>query len=144
MSSINIYILWLLLFAPFANHVVAQSNQVDEKSPCNAKGEHHQLDFWIGEWNVTSEGRAVATSSIQRIIGGCVVFENYSQAEGFAGESFTFYDSTLKQWQQTWVDNTGTVSEFTGSFKDGAMRLEGVTHRNTGITVMRRMVLTPM
>ncbi len=121
------------------------SQQASTQQPrCESVSEYRQLDFWVGDWDVTSEGEKVAASSIQRILGGCVIFENYSQGAAFEGKSFTFYDSALKQWRQTWVDNSGTVSEFNGSFKDGSLHLEGVTHRNNGATVMRRMTLSTL
>lgn len=115
-----------------------------QQSRCESIPEYRQLDFWVGDWDVTSEGRKVASSSIQRILRGCVIFENYSQGSENEGKSFTFYDSVLKQWRQTWVDHSGVVSEFTGVFKDGSMQLEGVTHRPNGVTIMRRMTLSPM
>lgn len=132
----RLYSLCILLV--FAIHVYAQ------KPRCESTPEPRQLDFWVGQWEVTSEGRKIATSNIQRILRGCVIFENYSQGRDYEGKSFTFYDSVLKKWRQTWVDHEGIVSEFSGSFKDGAMQLEGVTHRPNGVTVMRRMVLSPL
>ena len=83
----------------------------------------------------------VAESSIQRIIGGCVIYENYSQAGGYIGKSFNFYDSNLKKWRQTWVDATGNVSEFVGEFKDNAMHYEGESHLQDGTRVLRKMIV---
>jgi hypothetical protein len=111
-------------------------------SPCPSKAEYRQFDFWLGEWDVTDHGEKIATSSIQNIIGGCVVFENYSQANGYTGKSFNFYDASLGKWRQTWVDAFGNASEFSGEFRDGAMRYEGETHRAEGRRVLRKMILT--
>ncbi|MFL6228059.1 MAG: hypothetical protein ACJ741_04710 [Pyrinomonadaceae bacterium] len=111
-------------------------------SPCPSKAEYREFDFWLGEWDVTDQGRKIATSSIQSIVGGCVVFENYAQADGYTGKSFNFYDGALGRWRQTWVDAYGNVSEFVGEFKDGAMRYEGETHRAGGVKVLRKMILT--
>ena len=109
-------------------------------APCESQTQHRQFDFWIGEWNVKSQNTKVAESSIQRIIGGCVLYENYSQADGFTGKSFNFYDSTLKKWRQTWVDSGGNVSEFVGEFKDGSLHYEGESHRQDGSRVLRKMI----
>ena len=113
------------------------------QAPC-AAATHREFDFWIGEWNVTSQGKKVAESSIQRIIEGCVIYENYSQGNNYTGKSFNFYDSTLKQWRQTWVDSGGNVSEFAGQLKDGAMHYAGETHLRDGSRVLRRMVVSSL
>lgn len=110
-------------------------------NPCSSQPEYKQFDFWVGEWDVTSEGKQVAESSIQRIVDGCIIFENYAQSDGFTGKSFNFFDATLKRWRQTWVDATARVSEFAGVYKDGAMRFEGETHLQDGRRILRRMTL---
>jgi hypothetical protein len=104
--------------------------------------EYKQFDFWVGEWDVMDNGRKIATSSIQRIVGDCIIFENYSQEDGYSGKSFNFFDATLRKWRQTWVDSSGNVSEFAGEFRDNAMRLEGESHRQNGQRVLRRMILS--
>ena len=113
-------------------------------NPCPNQSEFRQFDFWVGEWNVTSEGQTVAQSSIQKIIGSCVIYENYSQSDGYVGKSFNFYDAFLKKWRQTWVDSGGNVSEFSGEVKDGTMHYEGESHRQNGRKILRKMILTPL
>lgn len=110
-------------------------------TPCSSLPEYKQFDFWVGEWVVTSQEQQVATSSIQRIIESCVIYENYFQADGYAGKSFNFYDANLRKWRQTWVDVTGRVSEFSGEYKDGAMRFTGESHLPDGTKVLRHMIL---
>jgi len=77
-------------------------------------------DKTTGEWNVTSQDKKIADSSILKLIGGCVIYENYSQADGYSGKSFNFYDQALKKWRQTWVDAGGNVTDLVGELKDGA------------------------
>jgi tetratricopeptide (TPR) repeat protein len=110
-------------------------------TPCLGQPQHKEFDYWVGEWNVTSQGTKVADSSIQRIIDGCVIYENYSQANGFTGKSFNFYDSALSKWRQTWVDSAGNVSEFVGEYKAGAMHYEGESHLKDGSRVLRKMIV---
>lgn len=124
--------------------LLASTSAVEVKgpaTPCESVPEHRQFDYWIGEWNVTNQNEKIADSSIQRIVGGCVIYENYSQADGYTGKSFNFYDSNLKKWRQTWVDATGNVSEFAGEFKDGAMHYEGESHLKNGSRVLRKMIV---
>jgi len=45
-----------------------------------------------------------------------------SQGVYYAGKSFNTYNSTTKQWQQTWVDNIGGSTEFLeGHFENNKM-----------------------
>jgi L-ascorbate metabolism protein UlaG (beta-lactamase superfamily) len=130
--------LWL---APLLLWAAGAWAQTATRTPCESIPQYKQFDFWIGEWDVTAEGRKVADSSIQRIVGGCVIYENYEQPDGYLGKSFNFFDAHLGKWRQTWVDAGGNMSEFAGEYKDGAMRYEGETHRQSGAKVMRRMIV---
>lgn len=116
----------------------------DPATLCETRPENRQLDFWIGEWDVLADGQKVAQSSIQRFAGSCSVLESYAQPDGYSGKSINFYDATLRKWRQTWVDKAGTVSEFSGSLRDGAMELEGETHARSGTVVLRRMTVRPL
>lgn len=111
---------------------------------CADRPENRQFDFWVGEWNVTTKGKTIATSSVQRIIDGCVIFENYFQGTSYHGKSFNFYDVVLGKWRQSWVDSTGNVSEFIGRLQDGAIHYDGESHLSSGKKVLRKMVLTPL
>lgn len=109
-------------------------------TPCMVKTEHKQFDFWIGEWNVVNpQGQQAGTSSIQRIVDGCVIFENWTGAGGGNGKSFNFYDSSKGKWRQVWVGNTGGVIDFEGEYKDGAMRYTSVSIGANGQKTLGRM-----
>jgi hypothetical protein len=120
------------------------------RTPCTTSPESRQLDFWLGAWDVgISEGRPnagtlVGTSREEKVEGGCVLVEAYAQPDGFSGRSLNFYDAALGRWRQTWADATGGVTELTGVFRDGAMRLEGESHTAAGGRVLRRMTLSPL
>lgn len=89
--------------------------------PCAHAPEYRQLDFWIGDWDVTSSGAAAGENHVERILGECVIFENWTGAGGVSGKSFNVWDSTTKEWRQTWVDSSGTLIEFHGQLVDGNM-----------------------
>ncbi|MBC7912250.1 MAG: hypothetical protein H7Y30_17215 [Pyrinomonadaceae bacterium] len=109
-------------------------------TPCAARAVNRQFDFWVGEWNVeTPQGQRAGTSSVQLILGDCVVFENWTGAGGGTGKSFNFYNSNTGKWQQTWVDNVGGVVEFSGEFKDGAMRYAAEVVTQNGSKTLHRM-----
>jgi tetratricopeptide (TPR) repeat protein len=91
--------------------------------PCRAAPEFRQFDFWIGEWSVKDpKGNTAGTSSIQLILGSCVIFENWTGA-GSIGKSFNIYDVNDKKWHQTWTDDRGTFTHYIGSFTGGKMVL---------------------
>lgn len=91
-------------------------------NPCKAAPEFRQFDFWIGEWEAkTLQGQPGGTSSIQPILGQCIILENWTGASGTNGKSFNVFDTNDKKWHQTWVDDKGTFSHYIGEFKDGQM-----------------------
>lgn len=114
-------------------------------TPCESSAEHRQFDFWIGEWDVqTTAGQPAGSSSVLRILDGCVIFENWFGGGGGTGKSFNLYNTPKKRWQQYWVDSSGTVTLFEGGLEEGKMRLAGETFPMKQTTGMRRMTFTPL
>lgn len=74
------------------------------------------FNFWIGDWDVYSiaSGNCIGENHISKILDNNVIFENWNDVLGIKGKSFTLYDSISHQWKQTWVDNTGEITELTG------------------------------
>jgi hypothetical protein len=114
--------------------------------PCAAT-EQHQLDFWLGEWDLTWPGSKPNTvqhgaNSIQRILGGCVVEENFSGGDEMhlRGKSVSLFDANSDKWKQTWVDNEGSYLDFAGEFTNGVMTLSRKFTRPDGTPVLQRMV----
>ena len=95
------------------------------QKPCAYAAENRQFDFWLGEWSVvTSKGETPAGDSrIELILGDCVVQENWTSAGniGYSGKSYNIYNTSLKRWEQYWVDNSGGNIFFYGGLKDGVM-----------------------
>ncbi len=109
--------------------------------------ESAQFDFWTGAWNVEetgAPGKTIASSREEKIVGGCVLLENYEEPDGYSGKSVNFFDPLLAKWRQTWIDSAGNVSEFSGELRDGAMRFEGESHTASGKRVYRRLTFTPL
>ncbi len=115
-------------------------------NPCRDAAESRQFDFWIGEWNVeTAQGQPAGTSSIQLILGSCVIFENWtSTGSGYAGKSLNIYNVPRKKWQQYWVDNSGAVTFFEGGWEGSYLRLTGENAPRTGLLALNRMTFTPL
>ena len=90
--------------------------------------EYRQFDFWAGDWDafdVADPSRAVARARVDRILGGCVLREDYESTDGMKGQSFTIYDASRKVWHQSWVTNGGRLLVIDGTFRDGKMTLSG-------------------
>lgn len=99
-------------------------------NPCKASPEFRQFDFWIGEWDAKNpQGLTVGSSSIQLILGSCVIFENWSTPVS-SGKSFNIYDSVTKKWHQNWVDDKGTYTNYIGGLVDGKMVYVAETVKN--------------
>jgi tetratricopeptide (TPR) repeat protein len=106
-------------FAPLVEQ--AKRNQ----APCDYKPENRQFDFWVGDWDVsnTQVGSAAGISHVERAIGDCVIWENWTSLgnTGYSGKSYNIYNADFKRWEQFWVDNLGGVIHFYGQLKDGVM-----------------------
>lgn len=99
--------------------------------PCKFRAEHKQFDFWVGDWDVkTPQGQLAGTNTIQRLEDGCLILENWTGSRGGTGKSMNFYNAATGKWRQTWVSSTGGVTEYEGSYRDGAMRYEGESTNN--------------
>jgi hypothetical protein len=61
-------------------------------APCTAP-QHRQFDFWIGEWEVTgARGQRAGSNRIERILGGCALYESWEGASGSRGHSINAWD----------------------------------------------------
>jgi len=108
--------------------------------PCLHKPEYRQFDFWAGEWDVKNpQGQLVGTNSIQRVVDGCLLLENWTSTQGVTGKSVNFFNAETGKWRQTWVDNQGGVLELDGEYKDGALRYTGVTADPDGRKTLERL-----
>jgi len=110
-------------FEPFAEETRFQA-VIEALKPCNSE-EHHQFDFWLGQWDVTPAGSTVPTAfnSISTSQDGCVIVEEYI-AGNFTGISLNFYDSVSRRWHQTWISNAGgSVYQEGGIRDDGSMEM---------------------
>ncbi len=112
-------------------------------NPCRARPEYRQFDFWIGEWAPqNAQGVTVGTSSIQLILGSCIIFENWNTPVS-SGKSFNLYDVRDGKWHQTWVDAKGSITHYAGGLQDGKMVLVSESTSN-GQKTLARMTFTKL
>ena len=118
-------------------------------APCSV-AERRQFDFWLGEWEVTgAKGNVAGHSRIESLLGGCAIAEHWSSATGGGandGKSYNLYNADLKQWEQFWVDASGSRLHLRGGLVDGNMVLEGrqdLADPSTGVHRRERITWTP-
>lgn len=131
----------VLLFA-----TALHAQQAPSAFPCKNAPEFRQFDFWIGEWTVQNpKGETIASSSIQLILGDCVIFENYVTVKPpYSGKSFSLFNSAAKRWEQKWVDNQGGLHDYIGELKEGEMRFRRETTTAQGQKIHHRMTFYPL
>jgi tetratricopeptide (TPR) repeat protein len=117
---------------------------IDTKArPCMHDPRFRAFDFWVGEWEVRPTGQPSAPpgrSSIQKILEGCVVFENFtSNAGSYFGKSFNIFDTTTGRWYQRYVDSTGARLEWDGELRNNTMYYTGVNYNAAGQKVQDRL-----
>lgn len=101
------------------------SQTILAQKPCSLPV-FRQFDFWLGNWEAfATNGKKAGDSKISILLDSCVVLEEWTSASPqqgltYSGKSFNMYNVATKQWQQTWVDNTGNTTEFLrGTGSDG-------------------------
>jgi tetratricopeptide (TPR) repeat protein len=92
--------------------------------PCLTRKESRLFDFWVGEWEVkNAQGQLAGQSSVQLLLEGCALYENWTDGQGGGGKSLNSYNTDTNQWQQFWTDQYGRVTEYRESeWINGSLR----------------------
>lgn len=119
--------------------------------PCRAAPQGKALDFWLGEWIVTSQDGAAlyGENSITLAADGCAVFEHWRGATGGEGHSLFAFDARAGEWAQTWV--TSDTSKASGLKRKRLVRsaaeiavFQGEVVSDAGATYLDRTTLSPL
>jgi tetratricopeptide (TPR) repeat protein len=113
--------------------------------PCLTRKESRMFDFWVGEWEVkNAQGQLAGQSSVQRLLEGCALYENWTDTQGGGGKSLNSYNTDTKQWQQFWTDQYGRVTEYRESeWIDGSLRFTAKQIMPQGPALLH-MTFTPI
>lgn len=113
--------------------------------PCLTRAESRRFDFWVGEWEVkNAQGQPAGQSSVQRLLEGCALYENWTDLQGGGGKSLNSYNTDVKQWQQFWTDQYGRVTEYRESeWVDGSLRFTAKQIMPQGPALLH-MTFTPV
>src|SRR6266536_968019 len=109
--------LLLTLDATLAHPRQAQ-NPPAAQPKCDS-AEYRQFDFWLGDWDVTTQGQRAGANLVTLEEGGCLIHEHWAGAKGGTGQSLNFYNREDGRWHQVWVSNSGEVLNLTGGYADG-------------------------
>ncbi len=112
--------------------------------PCLTRKESRLFDFWVGDWDVKSpQGQPAGQSSVQMLLEGCTLLENWTDMQGGGGKSLNSYNVDTKQWQQFWTDQYGRVTEYRESeWINGSLRFSA--HQLTPRDALLHMTFTPI
>jgi hypothetical protein len=139
-SSLAALIFGMLVLAGLAGRPTVVRAQSTPAGPpkCDAP-EYRQLDFWVGDWNVTEGGGQAGTNLVTLEERGCLVHEHWTGAQGETGQSLNFYDRNDGAWHQVWVSSTGQVLNLKGHYADGALTYVGQNRKADGTTRQHRL-----
>jgi hypothetical protein len=105
--------------------------------------EYQALDFWLGAWNVTTSQGFDGDNQLSKVLSGCAVREQWTDANGGRGESLFFFDRSLRRWKQVWVaEDGGWKEKVQQDAPAGALRFQGELPRPGGGTLIDRTALT--
>ena len=125
------------LFLVVTVMILTLSVRGQSSSPACSASEYHQFDFWVGDWEVLEAGKPVAHVVVDKILGGCVIRERYSEPSGYEGQSFNIYDAGQHHWRQTWMTNLGKFLEITGTLRGDSMVLSGTDYDSIPTRLVR-------
>ena len=124
----------------------AKSPPYAANATCSAD-DYRRLAFWIGEWDVTSDGgKREGTNVIAQVEGGCAIEERWTEATQGTGRSLFYFDASIGRWKQVWVTSEGGWKEKVerDDAPAGSIAFEGEVPRPAGGVARDRTTLTPL
>ena len=137
-------ILVLLLTAACGLALAPAARSAQGEQACAGNAHSRQLDYWLGEWVVTSPAGAgnTSTSKVHLALDQCVVIENWSDQKGHEGENIFGYSAGDESWRGMFFDNRGRVHVFVdGKVAGGTAEFSGPSRGAHGEAVLNRIRL---
>lgn len=86
----------------------------------------HQLDFWVGSWDVYVEGKLDGHDVVEKVLDGNAIIEHWKGVTpGDEGKSWFYARPALKSWKQVWVAVNGAYKEKESTLVEGGIRFTG-------------------
>lgn len=143
------YPIRLLALVILAALAVPAEGRAAQAPACSERPVFGWLDFWVGEWRVLVDNRQVGTNSVKKVLDGCAVTEDWTDARGGTGRSLFYVSPETGLWRQVWVTNSalapGGVKEkhLIARHPDRGVRFQGQLITG-GSVVLDRTTLTPL
>lgn len=114
-----------------------------DSGKCAAEPASQQLNYWLGDWTVTTAGEpGSSTSKVSLSLGKCVVVENWKDGTGHAGENIFAYNLGEKSWRGMFVNDHGQAHVFVdGKVAAGTAEFEGPSRGAKGEAILNRIRL---
>jgi hypothetical protein len=111
-----------------------------DAGPC-AAAEHHQLDFWLGDWVISAPGgTGGSTSTVSLSLDQCVVVERWGDGKDHQGENLFGFSADDRSWHGFFADNRGRVHVFVnGKVASGVAEFRGPSTAEDGRAVVNRV-----
>lgn len=112
-----------------------------DSGPCSANSESRQLDYWLGNWAVTSPGGSpISSSDVHLSLDQCLFIESWDNGKGHVGENMFAYSPDDKAWYGMFADNRGRVHVFVdGKVASGSAEFRGPSRDANGQAVLNRV-----
>jgi len=125
---------WILFLGLVVSSAAwAQESAAAEPPPADCSAaEYRAFDFWVGAWNVSSDGQYAGTNDVTAEYGGCALREHWQGSDGGKGTSLNGYDRKTQRWKQLWIDDRGALVELVGGLEDEAMVMSSKEPGNDG------------
>jgi hypothetical protein len=120
-----------------------------ETPACASQPESALLDFWIGSGDVFVGSQKVGESRIRKILDGCAITEDWTDARGARGHSLFYQEPANRKWKQVWVTQRSLgrgglkEKELIARLPGGALRFQGEVTSPDGSRYLDRTTLTP-
>lgn len=125
------------------------SAQIAAVQPTATDPVYHELDFWLGDWEVSesdSHDRA-GLARIEKLLKGAAVAMVWTNPDGSEIREWFYYYRPEKRWRQLYIADSGFVKtrEQIGSLADGSVRFVGkVPLRDGSGDDLDRSTVTPL
>ena len=120
---------------------VPRASAANGPGTCAANSESRPLDFWVGDWTISSAGSSFnATSTVSLSLDNCVITENWDGGKGQRGENIFAYSYGDQGWRGLFVDNEGRAHAFiNGKISAGTAEFLGPNRGSNGEEVLNRI-----
>ena len=121
--------------------MLSRSGQEHRCSTLSNHPPERQLDFWLGDWDVTWGDGQRGGNHVVRILDGRAIQESFdgNPSVPFRGMSLSVYVEKLGRWRQTWVDSDGDYWAFEGG-AEGEKMILATDDIATGQPIVLRMI----